>query len=255
MIHFFRRIREQLLGEGKTGKYLKYAIGEIVLVVIGILIALSINNWNQKQIEKKQMNSFLLSVIGDLKSDTLQYGSTIQFFNTLVNKKQNILELSNFDNLSVENLYDAIIPRISNYEINSTTFNKITNSGITQISKNESLSKKIYGYYTVGASFLDDLIVWDRNSSTTNGKYWHNDQNLFELNLEAYDLKDSEGIINFQDEITRKQGLSKLLSEPKGRNHLKLDYVRKKRISNNLKDFKQLATKLIAEIEKELKKN
>ena len=47
MIKFFRHIRQQLLGEGKTGKYLKYAIGEIFLVVIGILLALQINNWNE----------------------------------------------------------------------------------------------------------------------------------------------------------------------------------------------------------------
>ena len=54
MINFFRKIRYDLMEKnppagraGKTGKYLKYAVGEIVLVVIGILIALSINNWNQ----------------------------------------------------------------------------------------------------------------------------------------------------------------------------------------------------------------
>jgi hypothetical protein len=47
MIKFFRKIRQNLLAEGKTSKYLKYAIGEIFLVVIGILIALSINNWNE----------------------------------------------------------------------------------------------------------------------------------------------------------------------------------------------------------------
>ena len=46
MIKFFRKIRQNLLMENKTGKYFKYAIGEIVLVVIGIFIALSINNWN-----------------------------------------------------------------------------------------------------------------------------------------------------------------------------------------------------------------
>ncbi len=49
MIKFFRKIRQNLLSKGKTGKYFKYAIGEIVLVVIGILIALQINNWNEKQ--------------------------------------------------------------------------------------------------------------------------------------------------------------------------------------------------------------
>jgi hypothetical protein len=49
MINFFRKIRKNLLMENKTGKYFKYAIGEIILVVIGILIALSINNWNENR--------------------------------------------------------------------------------------------------------------------------------------------------------------------------------------------------------------
>ncbi|WP_411767079.1 DUF6090 family protein [Winogradskyella sp. A3E31] len=49
MIKFFRQIRYNLMETGKTGKYLKYAIGEIILVVIGILIALQINNWNENQ--------------------------------------------------------------------------------------------------------------------------------------------------------------------------------------------------------------
>ncbi len=49
MIKFFRKIRFDLMKKNKTGKYLKYAIGEIVLVVIGILIALQINNWNENR--------------------------------------------------------------------------------------------------------------------------------------------------------------------------------------------------------------
>ena len=62
MIKFFRRIRFDLMEKNKTGKYLKYAIGEIVLVVIGILIALSINSWNQNrldQLDKKEILSKL----------------------------------------------------------------------------------------------------------------------------------------------------------------------------------------------------
>lgn len=57
MIKFFRKIRYNLMETGKTGKYLKYAIGEIILVVIGILIALSINNWNE---QKKENNTATL---------------------------------------------------------------------------------------------------------------------------------------------------------------------------------------------------
>ncbi len=59
MIKFFRTIRKRLLTEGKTVNYLKYAIGEIVLVVIGILIALQINNWNEEQKAAKKEKLFL----------------------------------------------------------------------------------------------------------------------------------------------------------------------------------------------------
>ncbi|MFT7066002.1 MAG: hypothetical protein ACJAUO_001580, partial [Sediminicola sp.] len=51
MIKFFRKIRQKMLTENKFSKYLLYAIGEIILVVIGILIALSINNWNENRKE------------------------------------------------------------------------------------------------------------------------------------------------------------------------------------------------------------
>ena len=53
MIKFFRKIRQKLLTENKLSKYLIYAIGEIILVVIGILIALSINNWNEDRNNRK----------------------------------------------------------------------------------------------------------------------------------------------------------------------------------------------------------
>ena len=59
MIKFFRKIRQQLLIENKTGKYFKYAIGEIVLVVIGILIALQINNWNEARKQNLKQSIYL----------------------------------------------------------------------------------------------------------------------------------------------------------------------------------------------------
>ena len=75
MIKFFRKIRQKLLSEGKTGKYFKYAIGEIILVVIGILIALSINNWNENRTKKQIFKTHLTNLIEDLKTDqqTMQF--------------------------------------------------------------------------------------------------------------------------------------------------------------------------------------
>lgn len=69
MIKFFRKIRQRLITENKFSKYLFYAIGEIVLVVIGILIALQINNWNEQQINDAKITSILKEIQQDLVSD------------------------------------------------------------------------------------------------------------------------------------------------------------------------------------------
>jgi hypothetical protein len=75
MIKFFRKIRQNLLMENKTGKYLKYAIGEIILVVIGILIALSINNWN----ENRKQRLIEIETLTQLKKDFLKNVNDLKF--------------------------------------------------------------------------------------------------------------------------------------------------------------------------------
>ncbi|QBA63981.1 hypothetical protein EQY75_05170 [Muriicola soli] len=72
MIKFFRKIRYNLMSENKTGKYLKYAIGEIILVVIGILIALQINNWNEQIKLNKDIDDHLVILKENLLEDQLQ---------------------------------------------------------------------------------------------------------------------------------------------------------------------------------------
>ena len=78
MIKFFRKIRYDLMEKNKTGKYFKYAIGEIVLVVIGILIALSINNWNESRKNKARLITNIQSIAKDIKSDKFQLGKIIK---------------------------------------------------------------------------------------------------------------------------------------------------------------------------------
>mgnify|MGYP000754820746 CR=1 FL=1 len=67
MIKFFRKIRLNLINEGKTTQYLKYAIGEIVLVVVGILLALQINNWNELKKDKQLEKRYLKNLTEELK--------------------------------------------------------------------------------------------------------------------------------------------------------------------------------------------
>ena len=71
MIKFFRKIRQKLLVENRFNKYLLYAIGEIVLVVIGILIALQINNWNENRKNSIKINDALKALRYDLVKDSI----------------------------------------------------------------------------------------------------------------------------------------------------------------------------------------
>ena len=69
MIKFFRKIRYDLMSSGKTSKYIKYAIGEIILVVIGILIALQINNWNEDRKNATNEAHILNEILNNLNED------------------------------------------------------------------------------------------------------------------------------------------------------------------------------------------
>ncbi|WP_144374457.1 DUF6090 family protein [Winogradskyella sp. PG-2] len=80
MIKFFRKIRQSLLMENKTGKYFKYAIGEIILVVIGILIALQINNWNANKANEKQAYNQLLEVQKEVLNNIVAFDETGTYY-------------------------------------------------------------------------------------------------------------------------------------------------------------------------------
>ena len=78
MIKFFRKIRKQLLSEGKTGKYLLYAFGEIALVMIGILLALQVNNWNEKGKDRAKSHEVLLEIRENVQFNTAQFNAEIK---------------------------------------------------------------------------------------------------------------------------------------------------------------------------------
>lgn len=85
MIKFFRKIRYNLMSENKTGKYLKYAIGEILLVVIGILIALQINNWNEGRKDSSRAESYITRISEDLQR-------SIELSHVLLERNKSILK-------------------------------------------------------------------------------------------------------------------------------------------------------------------
>jgi hypothetical protein len=129
MIKLFRNIRKNLLNEGKTSKYFKYAIGEIVLVVIGILIALSINNWNEKRKSQANLSSIYKQIHSKLIADTLRAKQNVSLYNEQAKRIQDIL-----DGKINKTFYDTITS--SNYKDC-----KICGSDVTYLNTNSLYTK------------------------------------------------------------------------------------------------------------------
>ena len=95
MINFFRQIRHRLVDDNRFFKYSRYAIGEIVLVVVGILIALSINSWNQKRQLSNQEHKLLLEIKNDLNSTWIELKDDINSLGTIINVSDSIVDYLN----------------------------------------------------------------------------------------------------------------------------------------------------------------
>ena len=152
MINFFRKIRQNLLSEGKTGKYLKYAIGEIVLVVIGILIALQINNWNEYRKDKIAELNILQDIKGSISTDIQQLKLRIELANNDIRSANIILNhleknLPYNDSLNQDFIIitstanKAFTPQISAYKV-------LESKGLDLIS-NKQLKKDILNLYNI----------------------------------------------------------------------------------------------------------
>lgn len=110
MIKFFRNIRQNLLSEGKTSKYLKYAIGEIVLVVIGILIALQLNTWNAQRIQENEIRATYERVLEEINSTREQVLQKTTMFDSILiaRNKQSLRLIQLKDKDSIHKIYESI---------------------------------------------------------------------------------------------------------------------------------------------------
>lgn len=150
MIPFFRKIRKNLADDNNPLKYMRYAIGEIVLVVIGILIALSINNWNETRKDNRQEVVYYCKIKEDLESDKNRIETIIEsIVERQVVCKQLLLKLHSTpkDKSVVIDDYLAAV-RSDVFYHNKAAITDLTSSGKLSLLHNEELKKIILKYYT-----------------------------------------------------------------------------------------------------------
>jgi len=152
MIKFFRKIRQKMLTENKFSKYLLYAIGEIVLVVIGILIALQINNWNEERKLENMGKVYVGEIYTDLENEILnineillglkeQYEGTEYILSFFESSEKEIIDTLWFTKNHWSPSKIFIIQR------NKNTFDELNGSGQMGLLKNDALSNKLELFY------------------------------------------------------------------------------------------------------------
>jgi len=166
MIRVFRKVRGDLLVESKSRRYLFYAFGEVLLVIVGILIALRVNNWNEERIEQQQIIEYAKALISDLERDiemvgpiTRQMQHTLDRVDTLsaYARSQDLDQLSNLDLY-----YLTSSTGYRPYEWNRAAVEQLKSAGAMRKIKNSDLVNKITAYDSL-THHLDQDYMFDRD--------------------------------------------------------------------------------------------
>jgi len=156
MIKFFRNIRQKLLEEYRISKYLIYAIGEIFLVVIGILIALQVNNWNEERKSKINEKAYLTNLVKDIQEDmAFNNRNVLSRFDKKVEAlkmgkdyyqgKYQIQDTIHFINsLGYGGVFGHVV-----WAFKKNTYNQLLNTGDFKSIENDTLRESIINYYNL----------------------------------------------------------------------------------------------------------
>jgi hypothetical protein len=170
MFRIFRKIREEIVLGNKTRRYASYAVGELVLVVLGILIALQINNWNEERLEQQQIADYAHALIKDLERDLAMIKVIKGEIDVLIQKIDTLATY--IDNRSIEDVrnidlyYLMRAPFYRPYAWNRTALEQIKSSGALPQMKNQKLAEKISAYEAF-TNHLEGDYDFDRTVGTS----------------------------------------------------------------------------------------
>jgi hypothetical protein len=203
MINFFRKIRKQLADDNKPLKYMRYAIGEIVLVVIGILIALSINNWNEQRKTSKQE----IELLKELK---LNLNSNIEVLNINISFEKDVIKSIDLvlDHLENKEPYNDSLAfhfrkliYLEGITLSSSAYERIKSTGF-DIIQSESLRMQIMQLFEMTYPSIVNLtrdVAMQRYNKSQNmvDKYFRTNRQLETVPNNYSSLKNNQEFINW----------------------------------------------------------
>lgn len=249
MIKFFRKIRHKLIHENRLGKYLVYALGEIVLVVIGILFALQVNNWNEIRKAEVRSKQYLQSTVDDLRTDTTGLQEVIDFTEMMILRKFELLAIKDYSMLSTDSIFKSIIPISYNIRLNDRTYQKLKNAQVTELVGYENVLDSINRYYTADKNLYTTILDWDISQTNKEADYWFYHK-TFENLYNEFLFNDTIPLIQSEDK--QHDAIVESISSVEGRNRIRISLFRKQRLKGKATQTKAQAVQLIRLINRKL---
>lgn len=244
MFKFFRNIRHALISGNPLTRYLLYALGEIILVVIGILIALQINNWNEFRKDRKREKMYLGSLESDLQESQAELQRVIEKTDEISEATTRLLSYA-VDTIQMPSpvVFDSLVIQTFGYTIamtNEGTINDISGSGDLKVIRNDSLRRMIASW-DAGFKMIrerEDLLK----------ESFNNNRDRLDEKIDMFNyFKMKKGLMNDQSRVY-------LVNNNEYRNRF-IDILRNSGALNNLYKIKiRSLDTMIAITQKELKK-
>ena len=255
MIKFFRKIRYDLMEKNGTVKYLKYAIGEIILVVIGILIALSINNWNEARKTRDKEVVYLTNIKKDLQLTIFELEEFIANRKSKMNSANIILEYYNgklvndwdYFNKNIINVYTW-----QSFYLIDNTYQELKNSGNFAILSSDSIKNDLLNLELLYKKYKykEDHWKYDAEQTLHPGSYEKQDVNSMTKNYDFQLSNGQQGELGNLSEET----FGNMLNDQKQKNGFAFASLNFSIMNNSFIEMNGKCKELISQIDNELKK-
>lgn len=256
MIKFFRNIRQNMIKENKVSKYLLYAMGEIILVVIGILIALQINNSNEENKTRTKELHYLQNLKTDLLLNIANINCFIKTRETQVKSASRILEY--YEGKPLEDLNDFNNNSLNVYiwkkfYQNNNTFLELTNSGNLALISNDSIKNNLLNLEALYKELKGEEEHFRFDSEML---LYEPSFRILDLNpvTQKYIYDSSNGQSGKNIELPR-ENFETILKDLKHKNGFVLAVYEFSVMNGQLEAMKEMSNELIRLIDMELKSN
>lgn len=253
MIKFFRKIRQNLLAENRFSKYLLYAIGEIILVVIGILIALQINNKNEARKQRAQELHYLKNLKVDLKMNIAHIQDYITTREKAINSANTIIshyEGEPITDLETFNVHTVNIYTWQKFTQINNTFQELVNSGNLALISNDSIKGTLLNLESLYNTLKNEEAHFRYDTEIL---LYEPQYNMMDMNpiVQNYMYQVSNGAMGERRKLSEKE-FGNMLNDTKQKNGFVMAVYEFTVMNNQFRQMKDMCQQLIKLIDREI---